>query len=52
MSMIIVEQNSDRAAAFRDRAYIVRTGNVVLEPSEREWSDVAPSPRTCERCRA
>ena len=32
--------------------YIVRTGNVVLEPSERERSDVASSPRTCERCRA
>jgi branched-chain amino acid transport system ATP-binding protein len=41
LSMVIVEQNSDRAMAFCDRTYVVRLGEVVLESAERELSAVA-----------
>lgn len=38
LSMIIVEQNSDRAMAFCDRTFVLRLGELVRESAERQFS--------------
>lgn len=39
LSMIIVEQNSDRAMAFCDRTYVLRLGEMVLESDRHELAE-------------